>query len=408
MVVNEERVSRRRTARRGAAAPAERADGPAEPGPIFPLGPPANQPWREGTVTRINELTTLLTWLYQRPDVSASPALIHGIEQHLEIARRAAADRHHWRSIIGATLGRAAGNIDAAEADLLRMAPPDYLLGQMSGLLAHVGRELAPKDPRRVRLEELAARLPPHPSAGRARQRGLRRKATITDAERTEIIGATRAASSEAVREQLRACSFRNILTLTAGLLMLMAVGVAVLGFVSPSRVPLCFSPSQDGTVTVVCPTATSHRAVASTGSGTGDSPQTQSDIDDVLRDTADRLDVFTVEALGLVAAALASAVALRGIRGSSEPFGLPLALAALKLPSGALTAVLGLLLMRGGFVPGLSALDSSAQILAWAVVFGYAQQIFTRMVDQQAHQILDNIRSKKSKVDPGEARTER
>ena len=60
---------------------------------------------------------------------------------------------------------------------------------------------------------------------------------------------------------------------------------------------------------------------------------------------------------------------------------------------------------MRGGFVPGLSALDSSAQILAWAVVFGYAQQIFTRMVDQQGHNILDNIRSKKSDTDADQSR---
>ena len=35
----------------------------------------------------------------------------------------------------------------------------------------------------------------------------------------------------------------------------------------------------------------------------------------------------------------------------------------------GALTAVLGLLFIRGGFVPGLSALDSSAQISAHAAI---------------------------------------
>ena len=55
--------------------------------------------------------------------------------------------------------------------------------------------------------------------------------------------------------------------------------------------------------------------------------------------------------------------------------------------------AVLGLLLMRGQFIPGLTALDSSAQILAWALVFGYGQQLFTRLVDQQAHTVLDRVR---------------
>jgi hypothetical protein len=68
-------------------------------------------------------------------------------------------------------------------------------------------------------------------------------------------------------------------------------------------------------------------------------------------------------------------------------------ALAALKLPTGAVTAVLGLLLVRGEFVPGLSALDTSGQILAWAVIFGYAQLVFTRFVDQQAQTVLDKVR---------------
>ena len=53
-----------------------------------------------------------------------------------------------------------------------------------------------------------------------------------------------------------------------------------------------------------------------------------------------------------------------------------------LKLPTGALTAFLGLILLHGEFVPGLSALDTSGQILAWALVFGYAQQLFTRLID--------------------------
>jgi hypothetical protein len=65
------------------------------------------------------------------------------------------------------------------------------------------------------------------------------------------------------------------------------------------------------------------------------------------------------------------------------------MALAVLKLPTGALTAFLGLLLISAGFVPGLSALDSSAQILSWAVVLGYSQELFTHLVDQQGQTVL-------------------
>jgi hypothetical protein len=40
---------------------------------------------------------------------------------------------------------------------------------------------------------------------------------------------------------------------------------------------------------------------------------------------------------------------------------------------------------MRAAFVPGLTALDTPAQIVAWSVVFGYAQQLFTKIVDSHA-----------------------
>jgi tetrahydromethanopterin S-methyltransferase subunit C len=116
-------------------------------------------------------------------------------------------------------------------------------------------------------------------------------------------------------------------------------------------------------------------------------------DIDDVVAETANPPDLMVVELVGLTAAAIATAAAIRRIKGSSERYGLPVALAALKLPTGAITAFLGLLLMRGQFVPGLTALDTSAQILAWALVFGYAQQLFTRLVDQQGQTVLDNVR---------------
>jgi hypothetical protein len=93
-----------------------------------------------------------------------------------------------------------------------------------------------------------------------------------------------------------------------------------------------------------------------------------------------------------LTAAAVSTAAAIRRVKGSSDRFFLPVALASLKLPTGAMTAFLGLLLMRGQFVPGLTALDTPAQILAWALVFGYAQQLFTRFVDQQGQSILANV----------------
>jgi hypothetical protein len=173
--------------------------------------------------------------------------------------------------------------------------------------------------------------------------------------------------------------------------LAVLAIGVAITGFFRPTLFPLCFAPEEAGRATVVCPTAQSEPFVPAGGEAQ-DGVRTR-DIDEVVAETASRQDLIVVELVGLTAAAIASAAAIRRIKGSSERYGLPVALAALKLPTGALTAFLGLLLMRGQFVPGLTALDTSAQILAWALVFGYAQELFTRLVDQQGQTVLDSVR---------------
>ena len=98
---------------------------------------------------------------------------------------------------------------------------------------------------------------------------------------------------------------------------------------------------------------------------------------------------------LGLLGGGLSAALFLRGLQGTSTPYDVPVALALLMLPSGALSALVGLLFVRGGFVPGLSQLDSQPQILAYAFLFGVAQQIVTRLVDQQAQDILTKVPSK-------------
>jgi hypothetical protein len=58
---------------------------------------------------------------------------------------------------------------------------------------------------------------------------------------------------------------------------------------------------------------------------------------------------------------------------------------------------VVGLLLVQGGFIPGLSQLASQGQILAYAFLFGIAQQLVTRLIDRQAQDILVNVPSTES-----------
>jgi hypothetical protein len=365
--------------------------------PEFPIGDPVGTAWREDVLTRAKELASIRAYLLECTSADAADPFWAAIHDHLEAVRQAAEGRKGrkgkraraarlWSSITGSTLGRATSNLDAAEAHLLRVAPDYYLAGQMPSLLNHVQRHLQPDDTRRRELERIAARFGPDQAASANSD-----MAAITAQERNAIVSSVRAASKAALREQLRVRSFRNVLVVTSLVMTLLAVGVAVLGMVNPSAVPLCFQPEKSGQTVVVCPTQQSALVETEGQAGPADP-----DVDDVVKHTAGRADLLVVELIGLTAAAVAAATAIRGIRGSSEPYGLPVALATLKLPMGAVTAFLGLLLMRGQFVPGLSALDTSAQILAWALVFGYAQQLFTRLVDQQAHSVLDTVRQKK------------
>jgi tetrahydromethanopterin S-methyltransferase subunit C len=145
--------------------------------------------------------------------------------------------------------------------------------------------------------------------------------------------------------------------------------------------VAICFTPQDEEML--VCPT--------------GHTPLEDGvdDIDPTVAETATKWDIPLIEIVGAVAAAVTGAVTLRRMRGTSMPFSVPVSLTLLKLPTGALTAFVGLLLMRGGFVPGLTALDSTPQILAWAVIFGAGQQLFTGLVDKQAHNVLDSVGNK-------------
>jgi hypothetical protein len=348
-------------------------------GPALPLPGPTSAAWREDALTRAHELDALATWIRTASSEKDNPADEFGdrINKHLEAARGTAGgedqrgwkERLRWRTRLrsswgGSLIERATGNLDAVEAHLLRLAPATYVRGEMPSVAAYVCRYLKKDDPRRIRVEQLA-------QEAEARE--------LLSAEREAVIAAYHAASSQRRRELMRVRSFRNVLVVASGVLLLVVIGLGVLGSLRPEAIPLCFEPETREGVSLVCPT--------------GEEPiRRGEDIDDKIAATVSGWDVWLVEIVGLIAAAVATAFALRGIRGTSTPYSLPVALGVLKLPTGALTAVVGLVLMRGGFVPGLSALDSSAQILAWAAVFGYAQQLVTRLVDQQAHAVLEDV----------------
>jgi hypothetical protein len=383
-----------------APAVAGPAAGRAGSDAVSAIAGPVRVAWRESALTRATELEMLCAWMKSSTDkwTDGHEQLLTALNVHLAAVRQAAlgvrtGPRRWPRFRNGSLLERSTSNLDAAEADLLSIAPPDYLLGQIPCLLRQVQCHLSPTDARRQEFERIATRLgikdPYHPLSAAPTDRG--KLLELVDEERRAIVTIVRGASSAALREQVRLRSFRNIVVISAVIMALLAVVVAVVGFARPTLIPLCFAPQEAGTTVVVCPTGESEPFVRAGAPALPGVPTR--DIDTVVAETATMSDVVVVELVGLIAAAVAAAAAVRRIKGSSERHALPVALAALKLPTGAITAFLGLLLMRGQFVPGLTALDTSAQILAWALVFGYGQELFTRMVDVQGQTVLENVR---------------
>ena len=290
--------------------------------------------------------------------------LLDDIAHHLETASKAAGEKDNpwqrlWAGISGSDVERTMSHIDAAKTGILRLAPTEYVRGQMPALQALARDHLRPSDPSHALLRKLAAGT-----------------GDLSGVERDNVVAIVESANAKARSQITQVRSFRNLLVAATLILAGAAIALALFGWNAPDRLSLCFNPGDS----IVCPT------------GEAPPPGENQLAEEVFDKTASSWDLLVVELVGMLAAAVAAAVAIAGIKGTSTPYSVPVAQAAVKLPLGALTAVLGLLLMRGEFVPGLSALDTPAQIIAWAIVFGYAQQLFTRLVDQRAQSVLEDV----------------
>ena len=245
-----------------------------------------------------------------------------------------------WR---GTLVEAAYREMHTARAQLVDLYDECELVAEVPLVVARANATMHRDDPRRLTVKELLA---DPPDVRRARVRRL-----VGDSyEELDLEHA-----------QLR--SFRNILLSAALFLMVIVVGTLVFVAINPSLMPLCFH----GTIHA-CPTS----------QGPLSHPQSA--------------DILVVGVLGALGGALAATLSIRNLKGTSTPYDVPVALAMLKVPMGALTAILGLVAIQGEFIPGLSELDSQGQILAYALVFGFAQQALSRLLDKQAQSLLEGL----------------
>jgi hypothetical protein len=258
-----------------------------------------------------------------------------------------------WVRRYGGAVNRAFVRLHAAQVLLARHQPDERLGAKLDSAMARV-RATMPAGPRRQDLERRYTKAVSCTGAD-----GVRRRQDLLEKALEWSYNTT-----DAQYAHLR--SFRNIVWGMALVVLCVAVGLSIMGLAWEDSLQLCFRPDEDEPP--ACP-------LGSTPTGR---------------------DALVIQALGAAGGALAAVLTVRGMQDTPTPYAISLALAAMKLPLGALTALLGLLLIHGQFVPGLTDLDNSGQILAYAVILGIAQQAVTMFLDQRGRELLDRIPTKR------------
>ncbi|GLZ35803.1 hypothetical protein Lesp02_79900 [Lentzea sp. NBRC 105346] len=232
------------------------------------------------------------------------------------------------------------------EAEVATISAERGFLGRLPGLQARAAA-LDEDDPRRRALEQL-------------------RPGEFTPAvERAIVVDALRGAYDNSDFAHAGSRALRNKLIAASLVLFVINTVLGVVGIVKPGIIPLCVDPKETALPTV-CP---------------GGLPK------------ASAVDVWLVQVLGSFGAVLASVVLLLRRRPSLSPYVMIGYQALIKIMLGAALAVVGILALGAGVTSGLIGIPSAAALLLWAVIFGYAQQIGTRLLDKYTDEVLDKAR---------------
>ena len=161
--------------------------------------------------------------------------------------------------------------------------------------------------------------------------------------------------------QQLQVRHFRGVLYVAAAVLLAAVATLWIVGAIHTAYFPLCW-PVSGSHPSMICPTG---------GSAPGDG------------------DVPLVLGMGALGAALSVALNLNALKPAGVHFSLTIAQGLNKIVLGAITAILGIIILRTVTnAPGF--LATQPGLLTTAVVFGYSQQLFTRLIDRQATQLTN------------------
>lgn len=252
----------------------------------------------------------------------------------------------------------------------------------------------------------------------------------VTDRARGALAAALQTAYAHIAAEYQRLRRFEwTIIGSTVLILGLVAL-LALLGWREPQVVPLCFPDPDETTTTTagttlpatteevaegeapasadltgaaqttttvgerppVCPSRDRPAAAGTTGDAGAGSGGSSSGATDESPSSSG--DVGTVLLFGLIGASLTSVpFVVRRAPPTSVPIsGIRVAQAGLKAALGMLSAVVGLMFLRAGVVPGFTQVDTRSQILMYAILFGAAQQIVTRAIDSRSNTLIEAV----------------
>lgn len=335
----------------------------AQPGPRWPFAGITQRDkakakirrrvWAQDVLVRADRLTAKLNAIEADGRFEDGRcALAKEARQRLQEAKDASnraslrprAPSNWWR---GTLIEAAYQNLHAAEILMASLYDEHQVAAEIPEAIARVEVALDRDDPRRIDALTLAGADTSKPETRERYAKAVQVGFEATDAEHARLR------------------SFRNAIVGSAAALAVILVGFIVYVGHHPTFMPVCFRLND-------------HSRMCATG---GSSPRSY--------------DLVTIAALGALGGLLSAIVSIRNMQGTSVAYDVPTSLAALKLPMGALSAMGGLLLIKADFIPGLSNLDSQEQILAYAFLFGAAQQLLVGAVDRHAQDLLSSAPSK-------------
>ncbi len=158
---------------------------------------------------------------------------------------------------------------------------------------------------------------------------------------------------------QIDARGLRNAMLVASGVLAFIVALLSAVHLIDPSIISVCTHKLVDGKLVLACPTGTSSRPI----------------------------DVVVIALAGLLGGVLSIVIPLATGERIKTPYRVFNHQLMLKTIAGAGTAIAGVILVESGLIPGFK-VENSAELLGYAILFGFAQQAFTGMIDRRANSL--------------------